>query len=337
MPAWEDILAFKHAPVLLQKINSRYRRADFIARVDFAYRWPRVYKNWGAVWERTNGAFRYKLGAHGYYSVVATHTHYYIVYAFYHPQDWTAFWGNPARSNPDQPGQHLHDMEGCLAVVPRRQDRDKERVEAVITISHYHFFSYAGRELGGARIDGDSRIRGWSEDVDGPIQVTERFAGEAKEPPSRIKLYADSGGHAIKGVRWRWGSENRIIRYRPTLTRAQEPDEDRFERDGDAYFQTVRYRLLPVFARNGLWAQRENGRVFRQNKRGQASFVERNEGGEFVAGAANPPWGWDDADDRHRPGDFAWDPAHLVADYFSGLREFSRIYLHNPYIGVIST
>ncbi len=336
MPAWEEALAFKHAPVLLQKVHSRYKRADFITRVDFAYRWDNVYKNWGAAWEEKNGGYKHKLKAHGYYSVVATHTHYYIVYAFYHPQDWTAFWGNPARSKPDQPGQHLHDMEGCLAVVPRRTNTDDERAEAIITISHYHFFSYAGWEKDDERIEGDYLIQGWTEDLDGPIRVTERFAGRRNEPPYRLKLYADSGGHAIKGARRGWGSENRIVRYQPTLGRAGEPDEDGFERETDAYFQTVRYKLLPIFSPGGLWAQHEDRRVFQPNEKGQESFVERDERGEFVAGSANPPWGWDDAADRHRAGDFAWDPAHLVSDYFTGLRGFSRTYLHNPYIGLVS-
>ena len=44
---------------------------------------------------------------------------------------------------------------------------------------------------------------------------------------------------------------------------------------------------------------------------------------------------WDDANDRHKPGDFAWDPAHLVAGYFTGLREFSREYVHNRYVGIV--
>ena len=56
--------------------------------------------------------------------VVATHTHFFIAYAFYHPQDWSAFWGSPARSSPAKADQHLHDMEGCLVVVPRADDTD---------------------------------------------------------------------------------------------------------------------------------------------------------------------------------------------------------------------
>jgi hypothetical protein len=330
MPTWEESVAFRHAPVLLQKINSRYKRADFITKVNFAHRWPDIHNNWKAVWEKKDGGYRHKLAGHGYYSVVETHTHYFLMYAFYHPQDWTGFWGSPVLID-----QHLHDMEGCLAVVPKRGDPESERVEALITISHFHFYSFAGWEHDGVRIAGDHIIRGWTEDLDGPMQVTPRFSGGRTEPDYRFKLYAESGGHAIKGSLKGFGRDKRIVRYRPSLSRAETPRENQFIKDGDAFFQTVRYKLLPVFARGGLWEQRNNPLVFQSNDKGQAAFVKKDLDGNVVAGSANPPWGWDDANDLDKPGDFAWDPAHLVANYFTGLREFSRDYTHNRYIGIV--
>jgi len=333
MPTGEETLAFRHAPVLLQKIHNRHKRADFITRVDFSHRWPKIHKNWSAVWETVGGVYRHKLTAHAYYSVVETRTHFYLVYAFYHPQDWSAFWGNPARSSQYEIDQHVHDMEGCLAVVPKCDDRRQERVEAVITISHHHFYSFAGWETNGRKLEGTRSIAGSAEDLDGPIRVTDRFSARG-EPPYRFKLYSESGGHAIKGARKGWGAENRIVRYRPSLRRAEEPDETGFIREDDAYFQTVRYKLVPIFAPGGLWDRREDPRVFRTNNKGQDAFVELDEDGRMAAGSANPPWGWDDKDDRHRPGEFARDPAHLVADYFSGMREFSREYVHNRYLEI---
>jgi hypothetical protein len=335
MPTWESALALRHAPVLLQKINSRYKRADFVTRVNFACRWSDIHKNWDAVWAKKNGTYRYKLTGHGYYSVVETHTHYFLMYAYYHPQDWAAFWGNPAKSGPGRIDQHLHDMEGCLAVVPKRDDPATERVEALITISHFHFYSFAGWEQGGEKVGGDFIIKGWTEDLDGPIQVTSRFSRGRGEPDSRFKLYSESGGHAIKGSLKGFGRDNRIVRYRPSLRTAEEPREDGFEKDGDAYYQTACYRLVSVFDRGGLWEHRHDPRVFQANDRGQAAFVKQDEDGSLVAGSANPPWGWDDNNDRHKPGDFAWDPARLVAGYFTGLGEYSRQYVHNRYVGIV--
>jgi hypothetical protein len=335
MPVWEEELAMRHAPVLLQKVHNRYKRADFIARVNFAYRWPNIHRNWDAVWETKAGRYKHKLTAHGYYSVVVTHTHYYLVYAFYHPQDWTAFWGSPARSSPHRINQHVHDMEGCLAVVPRRNDPRDERVGALVTISHHHFYSFAGREINGRMLPDNHRIVGASEDLDGPMQVTERFAGPG-EPPTRVKLYSESGGHAIKGAKKDWGVDKRIIRYRPSLRRAQQPDEGGFVMEDDAYFQTARYKLVSMFVPGGLWDQHRNPRVFRTNDKGQEAFVDMGEAGQLVAGSANPPWGWDDRDDRHPPGTFARDPARLVADYFAGLGEFSGEYTHNRFLGIVA-
>ena len=333
MATWEDTIALRHAPVLLQKVHGRYQRADFITRVDFAHRWPDIHKNWEAVWERKGAGYRYKLAAHGYYSVVETHTHIYVLYAFYHPQDWSAFWKSPASSDPKLANQHVHDMEGCLAVVPRRADPDEEMVEAVVTVSHRDFYSFAGREHGGAPLARGRRVKGWAEDLDGPIEVTGRFAGR-NEPDLRFKLYADSGGHAIKATKKGWGSESRILRYRPTLTRAETPEEGGFVRETDAYFQTVRYKLISLFAPGGMWARRDDRRVFRVNSAGRETFAQPAGDGGLDAGAANPPWGWDDSDDRHQAGEIAWDPARVAADYFTGLREFSREYTHNRYIGV---
>ena len=267
MPSWEEMLGLRHAPILLQKVHRRYQRADYITRVDFAHPWRDVCKNWEAVWQRWGTGYRHRLAAHGYYSVVETHTHYFLLYAFYHPQDWSAFWKSPSRSDPWRPNQHVHDMEGCLAIVPKRRNAEDEQVEALITVSHRDFYSYAGGDRGGTPA-GPYRIQGWAEDVDGPIEETARFAGRG-EPRRRFKLYADGGGHAIRGNKRGWGSESHILRYRPSTTRAGVPKENAFERDGDAYFQTVRYKLVSVFEPGGLWKQRDNPRVFRPDARGR--------------------------------------------------------------------
>jgi hypothetical protein len=90
-----------------------------------------------------------------------------------------------------------------------------------------------------------------------------------------------------------------------------------------------------MFAPGDMWARRDDRRVFRVDDAGRETFVQKEEDGDPAAGKANPPWGWDDSDDRHHAGEIAWDPAHLTADYFTGLREFSREYTHNRYIGIV--
>jgi hypothetical protein len=333
MARWEQDLAFRYAPVVLQKAHSDHFRADYLTRVDFAHDWPEVWKNWTAPWEtRADGSHAHRLDGHGYYSVVATCTHFFLVYAFYHSQDWSAFWGSPARSSPSKPDQHIHDMEGCLMIVPRAHDSDGvgRGVVGMITISHWHFFSFAGWK--GVPVDLPFNVSGWKEDLDGPLLVSDRFAAEHGEPPWRVKLYVQSGGHGIKGSQDGWGDSELVVRYRPTTAAPGEPT-DVFTRDGDIWTQTVPYKLLSIFDRDGLWAQREKPEVMQTDDKGRDTLVVRR-GNRFEAGAAKPPWGWDDTNDAHKAGEFAWDPAHLVMGYFAGLREYSREYVHNPYLGI---
>ena len=335
MAGWDSELALRHAPVLLQKAHPRWPRSDFITRIDFAGPWTQIHSNWRAIWARKGDRFAHPAIAHAYYSVVATHTHHFLLYAFYHPQNWSAFWGDPARSKASRPSQHLHDMEGCLAVVPKRGKPGEEEVEVLLTVSHHDFYSYACKEDDRGRPLGSRfRISGWTEDVDGTIRMTSRFAHLPGEPAARFKLYADSGGHAIKGNRRAWGREDHVVRYRPSHARGREPQADGFQDEGTMCAQDVAYKLISVFARGGLWAHREDAAVFQADAKGREAFVVKDSRGRYVPGSANPPWGWDDHNDAHKPGCLAWDPAHLVADYFDGLREFSLQYVHNPYVGI---
>jgi hypothetical protein len=70
------------------------------------------------------------------------------------------------------------------------------------------------------------------------------------------------------------------------------------------------------------------------NDKGRDTLVVRK-GSGFEPGDAKPPWGWDDVNDAHKPGELAWHPAHLAAGYFVGLREYSSVYVHNPYVGIV--
>jgi hypothetical protein len=109
-------IAYRCAPVIVQKVNRDNPRGDFITRIDFTAEgklesltgnWGAVNgtdppahtkKEWKAVIKKDPIPFKYKLLPHVYYSVVETHTHYLIMYAIYHPQDW---------ESPDTPWSHL--------------------------------------------------------------------------------------------------------------------------------------------------------------------------------------------------------------------------------------
>lgn len=320
-------LAFRHAPVLWQKVNDANPRGDYITRVDFAGELDEFVHNWANVSDENN-----KLLAHAYYSVVETSTHYFILYVFYHGQDWHdgKFLHDKVRRKFDE---HLNDLEGALAVVAKSANRAEGRVDAFITVSHFHFYSYANwRKSDDEFLYEDSwkdRIRGYKEDPDGNIWPTE------DNGLNRFTLYAQARGHGIKGDRKGWGLEGRVIRYFPSKDETEEPDETKYQAGNGGLYQDVKYKLIDLFEPGGLWENKDNSRIFQTNRKGQDALVELDDEGRRVAGKANPPWGWDDMDDRHKCGEPAINPAKIIHDYFTGLREFSLEYMHNPYLNIL--
>ena len=318
-------LAFRHAPVLWQKVHDANARGDYITRVDFAGELDDLVHNWLKVSDRGN-----KLLAHAYYSVVETSTHYFILYVFYHGQDW--YDGNlldKIRKNFDE---HLNDLEGALAVVTKRADKVNERVDAFMTVSHFHFYSYANWKKSEKEFLYEDawrdRIRGFREDTDGNIWPTQ------DNGINRFSLYAQARGHGIRGDRKDWGFEKKIIRYFPSKDTAEEPDENKYGEGNGYRHQDVRYKLMDLFEPGGLWENKDNPRIFQANKKGQDALVELDDDGRRVAGKANPPWGWDDMDDRHKCGEPAINPAKIIHDYLTGLREFSLEYIRSPYLNI---
>jgi hypothetical protein len=352
MPEKYEKLALRHAPVLHQKINSMNERGDYITRADLLGNWNDIVHNWEFVHNKKN-----PLEAAGYYSVAETTTHYFILYAFYHAQDWYDgdSLADKIRKKFDE---HLHDMEGALAIVTKRPGNERdERVDAFITISHFHFYCYANwmekekTPLFPLEDEWRDRIRGFAEDVDGniwPVEVhvePEKQLDEARRQKTPVKetarryrfsLFAQARGHGIRGDRKGWGHEDRIVRFFPSLTKSGEPASDRKEyfKEKGYLFQDVYYRLIDIHEPGGLWANRSNPNVFQANKKGQDAFVEPASKNRVQAGSANPPWGWDDTDDRHKCGELAINPARIVHDYFTGLREFSLAYVFNPYLHI---
>lgn len=348
MPKKYEKLALKHAPVLHQKIHHLNSRGDYITRVDLRGNWDDIVQNWEFVQDTNN-----TLEAAGYYSVAETTTHHFILYAFYHAQDWYDGKSimDKIRKNFDE---HLHDMEGALAIVTKRPGNEQdERVDAFITISHFHFYCYANwmdkekTPLFPPEDEWRDRVRGFAEDVDGniwPVYVDEKkrpvYDHEKKRlvygnGPPRFSLFAQARGHGIRGDRTGWGHEKEIVQYWPSSTKSGDPDSKEYVKWKKGYvFKKVDYRLIDMHEPGGLWANKSNQNVFLANDKGQDTFVEPVSKKKVQAGSANPPWGWDDMDDRHKCGELAINPARIVHDYFTGLREYSLEYVFNPYLRI---
>lgn len=139
-------LAAHWAPVHLQHHVSR---ADAITRFDFDGDWDPL-NNWRNF--RTH-----ETPPAVYYSVVETRTHWFLVYAFFHPRDWTEHWWQAPFD------AHENDLEGALFALAKSSAAPWGTFKAAVTVSHLDFYSFvpAGGDwrAGGESVDGEVRFR----------------------------------------------------------------------------------------------------------------------------------------------------------------------------------
>jgi len=160
-------LAFHYAPVHYQVTSDTNYKADLITRVDYDSNWTST-DNW-------ENLYSGDLSAWVYYSVVESCTHWFIVYAFFHPRDWS--------DNKDvDDEEHENDMEGLLAVV-RKGGSEFGQLLGIITVAHLDFFSYTPK--GSPLTDGE-------EDIDG--ELSWQIVDGSPHP----KTIQETQGHPLK-------------------------------------------------------------------------------------------------------------------------------------------
>lgn len=280
-------LAARWAPVHYQDTDSSDPDADYLSTVDFDGDW-----NARNNWESQDDSASRLIGS-VYYSVAETSTHWFLIYAYYHPRDWTEF-------DPFGLWTHENDMEGVLLAV-RRDGTEFGTLEAMITVAHEHFYSYTAP---------GSLYTAGRESIDGAI-VMQNFGGAA-HPTTR----QEAKGHGC--YHWTGGSfpgGDGIVYFPSGTGEVPSGGNDRF----------VGYRLVDTFAAGGLWDHRTDTLTF-------ASFgTLRGDNGKDDA--ANTAWGWDDEDDGSdlQRGLLATDPARLVSVYFENEGTFSLTYTRNSY------
>ena len=296
-------LALRWAPVHYQDVavggkHGLGGRADFLTAINFDGDWD-TSNNWENIANQ-----KYPAKAVCYYSVVATRTHWFILYAFYHPRDWSDFLGLV----PVGLDEHENDLEGLLAIIRRprgRQTGDARfgRLLGIVTVFHHDFFSFT---------PADSPLTNGRETIDGTLKM-ETYNGQPHPVTAQ-----QAHGHGLKA--WPFvkieGKHHDGIKYFPTLDTAEQPTgpNDR----------NVKYKLVDIFAPGGLWAHRNDPQTF-----SEPGVFHGNNG----SGHGHGPWKWDDKDDggELRGGELARDPAKLTAIYFGNLGAFARQYEHNPY------
>jgi hypothetical protein len=293
-------LALRWAPVHYQDVDQTGSHAlggaaDYITAYDYDGNLDGR-DNWD---HAGNPAF--PLSAHAYYSVVETASHWFLVYLFFHPRDWSdSFF---AFDN-----EHENDAEGVMVAV-RRDGSTFGQLQAAVTVFHTDFFSFvpAGGSWtsGGESVDGALQMMSLD---DGAHPVT---AQEAKGHGLKARPFVDIVGDGVV--------------YFPSLSTAEVPSgpDDR----------NVKYQLIDILAPGGMWDQRNNPTLFASF----GSFAGDTTGGCGAGtigcgtNSANAPWGWDDHDDGPARGALASDPAGLVRAYFTTPETVSTSYTFNPF------
>lgn len=280
-------LALRWAPVHYQDSDSSDYDADYLSKVDFDGDWD-ARDNWEA-------QPSFPLRGAVYYSVVETSTHWFILYGFYHPRDWTEF-------DPFGLLTHENDMEGVLLTV--RRDAGFGVLEAMVTVAHSDFYSY---------VPAGSPYVGGRENVDGTLRL-QSFGGVA-----RPTTFQEAKGHGAFGWNGSTFPGGDGLVYFPSASVSEVPSSGND--------RSVAYQLVDIFGAGELWARRFDTLTF-------ASFgTFRGDNGQD--NAANAPWGWDDGNDGSDlpRGLLATDPAKLVSIYFGGEGTFSLSYTRNGYRG----
>ena len=291
-------LALHWAPIHYQDVDQTGSHAlggaaDYITRVDYDGDW-----NGKNNWDNA-GKAAFPLAAHAYYSVVETSTHWFIVYMFFHPRDWSDFFFDT---------EHENDSEGLLLAVAR-DGSQYGALEAAVTVAHTDFFSYV--PSGGNWSDGH-------ESVDGTLSLAS-FAGNGHPVTAQ-----QAKGHGLK-ARPYYDIVGDGVVYYPSLTLAEVPS--------DPNDRNVSYKLVDIFEAGGLWDKRALAGLFSSF----GSFAGDSTGGcgqgtiGCTANGANAPWGWDDSNDGPARGTLATDPAALVINYFTIPETVSTAYTFNPY------
>ncbi|KAA1245270.1 hypothetical protein [Aquimarina sp. RZ0] len=291
-------LAYRHAPIHYQDVDNTGShglsgKADYITRYDFDGD-LNARNNWNNI---SNSSRKGK--AVSYYSVVETSTHYFITYAFFHPRDWTDVWFLYRID------EHENDLEGVLTVV-KKDNSTYGKALGIVTVFHSDFYSYKASNSG---------LTNGNENIDGTL-TTKNDNGI-----NRFKTSAEAKGHGIKAHAKLQPGGNDYVVYYPSKTTSEHPS--------NIYDRNVKYKLVNIFDRGGMWDQRFNTNLFSNAKSFRKSYGN---------GTANAPWNWDDKNDGGGQGllagGLAYYPAHLVDQYFDGLGRFSKTYSYNPYLGI---
>jgi len=289
-------------------------KSDYLARVDFDGDW-RGDNNWENTFEGTSQAYVY-------YAVMETETHWFLVYNFFHPRDYSdkCVFGRC----------HENDNEGMILTVAK--DRSTfGRLQVMEAFAHNNIYSY--------RLD--RAVKKNVHNLDGDIELHEN---------SHPVIFIEAGGHGV------FGADDRHSGYSVrddcfSNTGVTYVYKGIAERPKHANDRNVGYNLLPIYDHWWLPAHKGNGKkdltfdaYYRYEPLGGRPRAPYGElAGSFYGRAksinkAKPFWGWHDKRTRKKnvlaTGQWGLDPAYGVSQNLSMPQPFSLTYTFNPYLGI---
>jgi hypothetical protein len=246
-------LVYRNAPLLFHGTDKGAigQRVNSITRVDFLGGWDHVAEN-------PQRARREPLPAWAYYEVLAGSRYTHLVVMLYHPID--------KKFLPLGVGDHPQDLEWILIV----HDAVQDRVVAAVTLFHELWYWGYVEEAGVTPRTDFFNVR--------PLIID--------QPTTRPMIHVQNGGHGIRPYDPKRQDEVRII-YTPNTQHADVPTEIPWPRIV-THQKTIRYRLERITTPGGLWAHRNDPKVFAPVGRHRRLVTLKK--GTIVASPATPVW-----------------------------------------------
>jgi hypothetical protein len=288
-------------------------KSDYLARFDLDGDWEGD-NNW-------DDAEKGSSQAYVHYAVMETQTHWFLIYNFFHPRDY---------SDKCVVGTcHENDNEGLILTV-EKDGSAMGHLLTMETLAHNNIYSYVN----------DRRVRSNLHNPDGQMELHEG---------SHPVIFIESGGHGV------FGSTDPHAHYSPGNDAFADGTGVTYrykgvaEKPKHANDRNVGYELLPIY--DYWWTKANQGNAnrtfdayFRYTPYGNRPGVPFDQiagsflGRKFSSNSAKPFWGWHDNRTAKRqvlaPGQWALDPAYGVSVDLRMPEPFSLTYLFNPYLGI---
>lgn len=217
-------LAHHYAPIHLQNVcvkgkNSLGGKSDYLTAANFDGDWDAT-NNW-------ENLETYAIKPVVYYSIVENTTHYFIIYAYFHPRDWT-------RMPFTKIGQHENDLEGAVMFIEKDQS-SYGKLTQVVTVFHHQLVTYA---IAGNK----SKIK------------------LIPENEYRLVTAQQSKGHGCKIAADLKNKRNLVVYYPPNF----EAIFNEINYQNAQNFSC--YELVNIFAPSELWEQQTNELFFEKDQ-----------------------------------------------------------------------